>query len=948
MRVRNLRTEYLTDPLGIDVPNPRLEWQLESEERGHAQTGYHILAASSPDLLDRGIGDLWDSGQVAGSETHQIEYRGIPLKSRQQVWWKVRVCNRAKQWSAWSESAHWSMGLLEPEDWTAEWISVRDDSPVWASRSELQLPPARYYRRSFATRPAIQRATLYATALGVFDLHLNGQRIDEDYLAPGWTNYAQRLCYRTHDVTALLHEGANRIGAVVADGWYAGYVAFGLHAGMGPNGSGRNIYGKTPSLLAQLEIDYADGTRETIGTDTEWMVNSNGPVRQADILMGETFDARAEQKDWCLPQAEEVSEEWESAIRAGENGSIKAPFIDGRGDREVELGFQPPARLQSYPAQPIRAVEEIAVQKITEPAPGTFVFDFGQNFAGVVRLRVAGKAGTKLVLRHGEMLYPDGSLMTENLRRALAIDTYILRGEVGGEEWSPRFTYHGFQYVEITGLSETPEPDMLTGLVLHSDTPLTSQFACSDAALTRFWKNTQWTQRANFIDVPTDCPQRDERLGWMGDAQIYVRTATYNADVAAFFTKWLDDVVEAQCDSGAYRDFCPYPIAIMKSGITWGTAWTDAGIICPWTMWQVYGDTRLVEKHWESMTRFMDWRQERAPDFRGRKDGNTWGDWLHVNDPTPIEFIDVCYFAHTARLMSEMAGAVGKPEEAMHYGQLHQKITTLFTQDYLAPDSQLKVESQTAHVLALEFDMVPAVAAEELAAHLAQKIEANEFRMSTGFLGTKPLLPVLTRHGWHDLACRLYQSRRFPSWGYEVEQGATSVWERWDSYTREYGFEGVSGKKNNASMNSFSHYAFGAVNEWVFRSLAGIDTDGPGYRRILIHPRPPSTGSNPDIEPVNWVKAEYQSPNGRILSQWKVEGKQFALDVRIPANTTAKVSIPAASIDSVTEGGCKISGLKEVRFLESAADCVELEIGSGSYQFASTLPSVDSSSAGGA
>ena len=528
--------------------------------------------------------------------------------------------------------------------------------------------------------------------------------------------------------------------------------------------------------------------------------------------------------------------------------------------------------------------------------------------------------------------------MTENLRRARATDVYVCRGDRYAETWTPHFTYHGFQFVEVTGLPSKPSLDSITGLVLHNDTPLTGSFACSDPVMTQFWKNTQWTQRANFVEIPTDCPQRDERLGWMGDAQVYVRTASFNADVAAFFTKWLDDLEESQRASGpsagAYPDYAPYPMAHGKPGATHGTAWTDAGIICPWTIWQVYGDTRVIERHWASMTRFMDWRKKTSPDFRGVNLGNTWGDWLNVNETTPIEYVDAVYFAHSAKLMAEMAAALGRRDEAEAYRKLFTDIRATFQRDYVQADGTLKVDTQTAHVLALWVELLPEALAPKAAATLAAKIEKNGFRMATGFLGTKALLPSLSAAGHHDLAVRLFQSRKFPSWGYEVEQGANTVWERWDSFTKEHGFDGATGA-NNAAMNSFSHYAFGAVMEWGFRRLAGIDTDDPGYRRIVIRPGPPAPGSNPDQKPIDWVRAEYDSARGRITTSWKKTGNTFELNTTIPANTTATVYFPARSIEAVTENGRSIANASEVSFLRMENGRAVLSVESGSYHFES-------------
>jgi len=936
-----LRTEYLVNPLGIESPAPRLSWQVESAARGARQVAYRLRVASSAAKLAADQGDLWDSGKVVSSETVNVPYAGPPLRSSQRVFWTVEVWDSESvpgslPFGARSESASWTMALLNPEDWQAKWISYRDTAPLHTNRDSLFLPPARHFRKPFTPTKPVARAFLHFSALGIAEFHLNGVRVSDGFFESGWADYARRAYTRTHDVTKLMRAGTNCLGAIVTDGWYAGYVGYGVLVGYGPNKAGRYFYGKTPALLAQLEIEYADGSREVIATDPTWQVSGDGPIREADLIMGESHDARRARQDWCSANGA-ADWKWESAIPAADNGSTRATFYDNCGAREVDLGFRPPPKLQAYTAPPIRVTEELPAKRITEPKPGVFIFDLGQNFAGVARFKFKGPAGTRVQIRYGEMLHSDGRLMTENLRKARATDFYTLRGDADGEVWTPRFTYHGFQFVELTGLPEKPSLDAVTGLALHNETPLVGEFACSDEVLTRFWKNTQWTQRANFIEIPTDCPQRDERLGWMGDAQVYVRAASCNADVAAFFTKWLDDVEEAQRDFGAYPDYAPYPMGHGTPWKTFGTAWTDAGIICPWTVWQVYGDTRLLERHWTSMTRFMDWRAaSTTPDGLGTSLGNPWGDWLNTGETTPVEFIDTCYHATTCRMMAEMAEALGRRTEASNYRRRGNEVKAAFAKACLNADGTLKVDSQSAYVLALAADLIPADQQAAAVARLADKLAKNDFRSTTGFLGTRAILPVLSAHGQHDLAVRLFQSRKFPSWGYEVEQGANSVWERWDSFTKEHGFNGSSGTQN-AAMNSFSHYSFGAVTEWMFRDLAGIDTDGPGFRRIVIRPGPPTPGSNPDVPPVSWARARYDSPRGRIISDWKRDGDRLLLSVTLPANTTATVLLPAKSAEPITEGGKPINQAAGVKFLRVENGRAVLAVEAGSYQFAAKL-----------
>jgi len=938
----NLLCEYRSNPQGIDERQPRLSWRVDSSERGQKQTAWQILAATSPALLREGKADLWDSGPVPGDRTLNVPYRGRPLESRQRCYWVVRVWDAAGKPSTWSKPAVWTMGLLDPAEWKAEYISYRDTTPVHKDTSTLFTPPARQYRKQFEARSSVRRATIYATALGIYELHLNGSRVGDALFAPGWTDYRQRAYYHTYDVTPLVRKGANALGAWVADGWYSGYLGFALLTGVGVEKAGRYSYGKTPAFMAQLELEYSDGTREVVGTDRSWKVTGSGPIREADFLMGEFYDARQETPDWAKPGYDDSG--WESAVLASDNGAVPATFYEfvnpaepGKGPevkgRPIDLGFKRPPLLQAFPGMPVRPTQEIKPVGLSSPANGVYIFNLGQNIAGFVRLKVRGPAGTVIRLRHGEMLHPDGRLMTENLRKARAIDHYVLRGDKRGEVWSPRFTFHGFQYVEVTGYPGKPDLDAITGIVVHSDTPLTSSFECSDPVINRLFKNIVWTQRANFIDLPTDCPQRDERFGWTGDAQVYVRAATYNADVAAFYTKWLRELMESQRPSGTFPGYAPFPF---QHGWDFGTAWCDAGVICPWTIWRVYDDTRIIERCWTNMVKFMEWRQRTSRDFLGVAHGNEWGDWLAMGEKTPLEYIDTVYFAHTARLMGEMAEALGRDAEAARYRELSAKVKSAFIAKYVRPDGSLGIDSQTAYALALYMDLIPAElkakACQILAARIKAKAGPANSGITTGFLGTRPLLPVLSQNGQHELALELFQSRKFPSWGYEVEQGATTIWERWNSYTRENGFGG----EQNASMNSFAHYAFGAVGEWMFFGLAGIDSGDLGYKRIVFRPGPPRAvreSSAGPTAPISWVNARYDSMRGRIESRWRITDRAFEMQARVPANTTALLYLPADEAASVTESGRSALTATGVRFLRMEGERAVFELQSGEYRF---------------
>jgi alpha-L-rhamnosidase len=516
---------------------------------------------------------------------------------------------------------------------------------------------------------------------------------------------------------------------------------------------------------------------------------------------------------------------------------------------------------------------------LREHQPGTWIFDLGQNISGIVRLKVRGRAGDQVTIRHAEMLHADGRLSTENLRCARATDTYTLKGDPHGETWQPSFTYHGFQFVELTGFPGTPTKDAVTGVVIHSDTPRVGSFECSDPLLNRLYQNIVWTQRANFFEMPTDCPQRDERIGWTGDAQIYVAAATCNADIAAFYTKWLRDLNDDQHEFGAYPSFAPAPF--YRPDEWFAAAWMDAGVICPWTIWRVYGDTRVLAEHWPKMEKFMEFRRQRDPQLQGtaERDSN-YGDWLALYEPkTPIEFIDLAYHAYDARLMADMAAALGKTDRAGFFRDHHHVLLDRFRALHVNADGTLKIANQTTYALALFFELVPADLRVAAAGHLARLIRDNGNKMSTGFLGTRPLLPVLSATGHHALAGILIQQQEYPGWGYEVANGATTIWERWNSYIKGQGV-------HEPAMNSFSHYAFGAVCEWLFAELGGLGMLEPGHDVLRIAPRPTGT--------ITHCRVATVTRHGRAACAWQLDGATFRAEITVPPNSSAEVTLPVA------------------------------------------------------
>lgn len=888
LKVEELRIEYLKDPEGLDVQVPRLSWILKGDGRNRYQSAYQILVASNPEKLTTGEGDVWDSGKTDSNATNQIEYGGKKLRSNTKYYWKVKVWDENKRESQWSQTAEWSMGLLNFLDWQGKFIGHDVGYFKGDKYKDLYLPPARYLRKSFIPKKKIAKATAHTTALGLYELRLNGKKVGDAYFLPGWTDYEKRLYYQTFDITDRLKAGENVIGAVIADGWYAGYIGYALLVHLDKV---RDFYGENPSFMGQIIIEYEDGSTETIATDESWKSNE-GPIREADILMGETYDAQQELTGWD---------------RTGYDDSDWAT---------PKIYTYPNGKLQANPTRPVKIRETIVPIKMTEPLPETYIFDLGKNIAGIAELKVKGPAGTKVQLRFGEILKDDGTLLTENLRMARATDTYILKGD-GTETWRPKFTYHGFQYVEVTGYPGEPNLDAVTGLQLSSIDTDNSTFESSNAMINTLYQNIKTTQSANFLDIPTDCPQRDERLGWTGDAQAFVRSATYNADVAAFFTKFLIDLDDAQHWYGAYPNFAPMPFSRPDQ---YSPAWMDAGVIIPYTMLKVYNDTRIVEYMYPGMKKFMDFQMDASTDYLRPGAGNNWGDWLAVDPNTSDDFIASAYFGYDARLMAEMAEALGKTEDAYYYATLFENIKKAFAQKYISKDGRITGDSQTSYALALYFNLYPEELAPKGAARLAEKIEANGYKFSTGFLGTKHVMLALSKYGYHDIAYKLFQQTEYPSWGFSVENGSTSIWERWDSYTKDVG----KNSDINLKMNSFSHYAFGSVAEWMFSDGLGIDTEEDGYRKIRIAP----AISNE----IGSMEGSYKSINGTIASQWNLQGKNLKMQFAVPPNTTAKIYIPSAA-STIKEDGKKINAISDIKIFSSSDKETVLEVGSGNYTF---------------
>lgn len=1068
LKATHLECEYRVDPVGIDVLQPRLSWIVTAQERGQNQTAYRILVASSLEKLKADEADLWDSGRVNSDETIQIACGGKPLQTRMQCFWKVKVWDKNGVASGWSPAACWSMGLLKPGDWQAQWIAAPIDRPSlpavtphngyhsglalsaditkwiqidleqarqingvrlypakpfdwnetpgflfpvrfkieiaekadfsdarvvinhtdadvpnpgeqaptfrfppqsarWVrmtvtrlghrdgtnfgfALAELQvlsgttnvaqkvtvtaldsiesaasgwskanlvddrllpesgisaegLRPATMLRKDFRIEGPIQRATVSVTGLGLYELRLNGRKVGDQLLAPEWTRYSKRIQYQTWDVTDQVAVGQNTFGAQLADGWWAGPLML-----------KQTLVGARLCLLLRMDIEFANGRTQTIVTDPTWQATTDGPIRRSGIYFGETYDATREMPGWDQPGFDTTG--WQAAE------AIQHP-----------LGIDLPV-LVAQCNEPIRVMKELRPVKLTEPNPGTFVFDMGQNMVGWCRLQVDGPAGTRVSVRYAERLTDDGTIYTANLRGAAQVHEYTLRG--GPAVVEPHFTYYGFRYVEVTGLPRRPTLDTLLGLVFHSAASDTGKFACSNELINRIMHCAEWSQRGNMHSVPTDCPQRTEREGWMGDIQAFSQAAIFNMDMAGFLTKWVRDIRDSQADDGRFPDIAPH-IGDPNRGFSGVPAWGDAGTIVPWRVYQNYADVRMLEQHFESAVRWVEYIRTHNPDLLWQQDrGNDYGDWLNADtlalkdfprgiNAIPKDVFATAFFAHSTEIVAKMAHVLERTEEAAKYDRLFTDIKAAFNRAYVKPDGSILGDTQAGYALALHFNLLPEPLQPKATERLLKAIDRYKGHPSTGIQSTHRMMLELTRNGHHEEAYQLLNLRTVPSWGYMIEMGATTIWERWDGYVAGRGFQ-------DPFMNSFNHWAFGSVGEWVWRNLAGINLDEsrPGYKHFTLRPRP--------VSDLTWVKSTYQSIRGPIISSWKVTDRQFDLIVEIPANTTATVYLPADSPNAVTEGGVPAHHASGVRFSRMEEGAAVFELESGRYAFHSQIP----------
>ncbi len=858
------------------MQQPRFSWQLVSDKRNTAQTAYEIIVSADK-------GPLWKSGKVASTQSVQVSYAGAALQSGKKYTWELRVWDNNGKPSPWSEPAFFQTAMLNTADWKAKWIE--------AGFAEDATRPAILFRNQFSINKKITSATLYITAHGMYEVQLNGNKVGDAYLTPGWTSYNKRLQYQVYDVTNMLSNGNNAIGATVGNGWYRGYLAW---------EDNKNIYGNKLGLLAQLNITYSDGTSETVVTDEKWKA-STGAIKSVEIYHGETYDAREEKSGWS-----------------------KAGFNEA-GWKGVNLPTVAFNNLVATENEPVKKHETFkAIKLITTPA-GEKVLDFGQNLVGWVVVNARGNAGDKIVIKHAEVLDKAGNFYTENLRAAKATATYILKGGAP-ESFEPHFTFYGFRYIKIENYPGEIKPENFTAVALYSDMKPTGTFTSSNALINQLQHNIQWGQRGNFLDVPTDCPQRDERLGWTGDAQAFSRTATFNFGVNNFFLKWMKDVAADQEVDGKVPHVIPN---VLGAGSGGSAGWADVATIIPWNIYLAYGDKKMLENQYPSMKAWVKYMTDKSKHDLWNT-GFHFGDWLFYrpfddNDGrsavTDKYLIAQCFYANSVQLLINTAKVLNNTADETIYTALLKKVKDAFLREYLTPNGRLISGTQTAYVLALNFDMLPENLRTQAAERLAENVKSYDNHLTTGFLGTPYLCHVLTRFGYTDIAFKLLLQEDYPSWLYPVKMGATTIWERWDGQKPDSSFQ-------TPGMNSFNHYAYGAIGDWMYRKLVGLDTyeDGVGYKHIKIMPHIGGGFTN--------AAASLQTYYGTVSSGWKIENDKLLMDVEIPANTTATVYVPAANADTITESGKAVSTLTDVKVSGTQDGYVLLQVGSGKYHFA--------------
>lgn len=890
--VERMRCELLTNPLGLDAINPRLSWNILSNTQGQKQTAYRILVASTLENLNNDTGDIWDSEKVNSERSDNIDYDGKALTSDSKYFWKVRIWDKNERPAEWSASSFWTTGLLEGAEWKAKWIgfdqAIDDDD----TQAEHRILAARMLRNEFGIDKEVSKASVFVCGLGLFEFYLNGEKVGDQVLAPALSEYDKRLYYMTFDVTDKLVVGANAIGTILGNGRF--------FAPRADHPSRTKDYG-FPKLILQLNVSYADGSSETIVSNEQWKLTTKGPIRKNNEYDGEYYDARLEMKDWSKPG-----------------------FEDGAW-RSVELVEKPSGKLVAQQNEPIRITDIVNPVSISEPEKGVYVFDMGQNMVGWTQLKVQGERGAKVTMRFAETVQDNGMIYLENIRGAEVTDTYVLKGGET-EIWQPRFTYHGFRFVEVRGYPGKPDLTALEGKVIHDDMEITGTFETSNPLINQIYKNAFWGIRGNYRSIPTDCPQRDERHGWLGDRSTGSKGETFVFGNGNLYRKWMIDVDDSQLETGSIPDVAPSLWPIYTDNATWPGSF----IIIPDMLYKQYGDKKIIERLYPGMLKWMDYMSTFIEDGIMPKD--TYGDWcvpptdkyaIHSSDIgrlTTGELIGTTYFYHELKLMQNFATLLDKPDDAQQFGKMAEEMKDAFNDKFLDKKRvQYSNNSQTSSVLPLAFGMVPEEYEEEIFNNLVLKIMGEgQGHIGTGLIGSQWIMRVLTDYGRPDIAYTIAAQSSYPSWGYMAENDATTIWELWN------------GNTGDPSMNSHNHVMLlGDLIIWYYENLAGIksDPEDMAFKHIIMKPEV--------IGGLDFVKASYRSVYGKISSEWKVNDGKLVWDLTIPANTSATVYVPAAKQEDVLESGHRVSNTNGVQFLHQEGNRTVFEVQSGSYSFSS-------------
>lgn len=881
--------EGFINPIGFYTDTPAFSWKIPNGVQ--SQSAYSIVVASSPDLLPNKA-DLWESGKIESDQTIFIEYNGRKLSSKQKAFWKVKFWDEKGNESQWSETAFFELGLLKNEDWQAKWISLPNQQAIEIPEIEKKVYKVQYLRKNFNLSDEVEDARLYITARGLFSAEINGEQIGNDVLTPGWTSYQKRIETLTYNVSSVLSKGENAIGIELAEGWHSGRLIFRQYAEL------------SPQVLAQLEVNYKNGKKEIFVTDNSWKGLNNGPTQYSSLYDGESYDANLEMPEWSA-----------------------ADFDDSDWEAVAEEAISHEVKLTPKRHNPVTSKIQLQTQSITKPVKGSAVFDLGQNMAGVAKINIPVKKGQQVKIRFAEMLQQNGEIYTRNYRSAVSTDFYTPAKD-GTIEWQPKFTFHGFRYVELSGFDEnaTPEESWVTGLVQYSDFESSGTFSSSHEKLNQLQSNIEWGLRGNFLDIPTDCPQRDERAGWTGDAQVFIPTSLFIADAHSFWSSWMQSMRDDQRENGSI------PIVVPDiDGKRVSSGWGDAATVIPWETYWRTGDKEILADSYQTMLGWINYyksvAQNHIPEMF------TYGDWLqpfseHPTDErkgeTDEKLINTAYYARSVDLSLQTAKVLGLTDDVAMLQSWLSDVKTAFQNQFFNADGSVSQgkPTQTAYLMAIGFNLLTPEMEEKAVTHLLAEIENADNHLRTGFLGTPLLAPVLEKIGRTDLMFEMLFKETYPSWFYSIHQGATTMWERWDSYTHKDGF-------NKGGMNSFNHYAYGAIGQFMYERIAGIKPIEPGYKKIEIAPL---VGG-----PLTAAEATYISPYGEIRSAWKTEDGVFELKTTVPSNTKAKVIIPANTNEDLMLNGKPFVETANVKLLKESENAFELRVNPGTYVFKTKL-----------